>query len=67
VGVYNGIGNLVGAFAPLVMGWLIAKTGAFDAGLMVLVLAAVVGSCAMLPLLRTQKRTAPTAAATELT
>jgi sugar phosphate permease len=66
VGVYNGIGNLVGAFAPLVMGWLIAKTGAFDAGLMVLVLAAVAGSCAMLPLLRTPKRRL-TSAAAELT
>jgi sugar phosphate permease len=52
VGVYNGIGNLVGAFAPLVMGWLIAKTGTFDAGLMVLVLAAIAGSFAMLPLMR---------------
>jgi hypothetical protein len=48
------------------MGWLIAKTGAFDAGLMVLVLAAVAGSCAMLPLLRTPKRRL-TSAAAELT
>jgi sugar phosphate permease len=55
VGVYNGIGNLVGAFAPVLIGWLIARTGAFDAGLMVLVLAAVVGSFAMLPLLRYQR------------
>lgn len=52
VGVYNGIGNLVGACAPVLMGWLIARTGTFDAGLMVLVLAAVAGSFAMLPLLR---------------
>lgn len=52
VGVYNGIGNLVGACSPFAMGWLISETGSFDAGLMVLVLAGVLGSCAMIPLLR---------------
>ena len=52
VGVFNGIGNIVGAFSPLVMGALIAKTGSFDAGLMVLVGATMLGSLAMLPLVR---------------
>ncbi|MEW6645283.1 MAG: MFS transporter [Pseudomonadota bacterium] len=53
VGVFNGIGNIVGAFAPLAMGALIAVTGTFDAGLLVLVGAALVGSIAMLPLAKT--------------
>ena len=52
VGVYNGVGNLVGAASPLAMGWIIGEVGNFNAGLMVLVLAGVIGSCAMLPLAR---------------
>ena len=52
VGVFNGIGNIVGASSPLVMGALIAQTGSFDAGLMVLVGATMIGSLAMLPLAR---------------
>jgi sugar phosphate permease len=52
VGVYNGVGNLVGAASPLLMGWIIGAVGNFNAGLMVLVLAGVIGSCAMLPLIR---------------
>jgi sugar phosphate permease len=52
VGVYNGVGNLIGASSPLLMGWIIGTTGNFNAGLMVLVLAGVVGACAMLPLIR---------------
>jgi sugar phosphate permease len=52
VGVYNGVGNLVGAASPLLMGWIIGAVGNFNAGLMVLVLAGVIGSCAMLPLAR---------------
>lgn len=52
VGVFNGIGNIVGAFSPVVMGALIAHTGSFNAGLMVLVIATIVGSLAMLPLAR---------------
>jgi sugar phosphate permease len=50
VGVFNGVGNVVGALSPLVMGALIDRTGSFNAGLMVLVGAALVGSLAMLPL-----------------
>jgi len=52
VGVYNGVGNLIGASSPLLMGWIIGTSHNFDAGLMVLVTAGVVGSCAMLPLIR---------------
>jgi sugar phosphate permease len=52
VGVYNGVGNLIGACSPLLMGWIIGAAGNFNAGLMVLVFAGVVGSCAMLPLIR---------------
>ena len=52
VGVYNGVGNLVGALSPLLIGMLIQHFGGFDAGLMVLVGAAIIGSFAMLPLIR---------------
>jgi sugar phosphate permease len=52
VGVFNGVGNIVGASSPVVMGALIAHTGSFNAGLMVLVGATIVGSLAMVPLLR---------------
>ena len=52
VGVYNGIGNLIGASSPLLMGWIIGSAGNFNAGLMILVVAGVVGACAMLPLIR---------------
>jgi cyanate permease len=52
VGVFNGIGNIVGAFSPVAMGALIAHTGSFNAGLMVLVGATTIGSLAMLPLVR---------------
>jgi sugar phosphate permease len=51
VGVYNGVGNLIGACSPLLMGWIIGIAGNFNAGLMVLVLSGVIGACAMLPLL----------------
>lgn len=52
VGMFNGIGNIIGALSPLVMGALIAATGTFNAGLMVLVGATLLGSLAMLPLIR---------------
>jgi predicted MFS family arabinose efflux permease len=52
VGVYNGVGNLVGACSPLLMGWITGAAGNFNAGLMVLVLAGIGGSCLMLPLIR---------------
>jgi hypothetical protein len=34
------------------MGWIIGSAGNFNAGLMILVVAGVVGACAMLPLIR---------------
>jgi sugar phosphate permease len=50
VGLYNGIGNLVGALSPFVMGILIGKTENFEAGFLVIVASAILGSCALLPL-----------------
>lgn len=52
VGVYNGIGNLVGAFAPLAMGMIISSTGNYATGLLVIIGAAIIGSGAMIPLMR---------------
>jgi sugar phosphate permease len=52
VGVYNGIGNLIGALSPWAMGAIIAATGSFNAGLLVIIGAAIVGSFAMVPLIR---------------
>jgi sugar phosphate permease len=55
VGLYNGIGNLVGAFSPFLMGILIGKTENFEAGFLVIVGSAILGSCALLPLALTGK------------
>ena len=52
VGVYNGAGNLIGACSPLLMGWIIGTAGNFNAGLLVLVGAGVLGSLFMLPLIK---------------
>lgn len=52
VGAISGMGNLVGAVAPVLMGFLITRLGSFDAGLMVLVVTSILGSCAMLPFVR---------------
>jgi sugar phosphate permease len=52
VGVYNGAGNLIGACSPLLMGWIIGTSGNFNAGLLVLVGAGVLGSLFMLPLIK---------------
>jgi sugar phosphate permease len=51
-GLYGGIANVVGAFAPLVIGMLVASTGSFTAGLQFLVLCCMAGSLAMVPLMR---------------
>lgn len=51
-GLYGGIGNIVAAFAPFVIGLLIASTGSFTAGLQFLVVCCVLGSLAMIPLMR---------------
>ena len=52
VGVFNGVGNLAGACAPYAMGLCISYFGTIDAGLYVIVAAALIGSLAILPLLR---------------
>lgn len=51
-GLYGGIANIVGAFAPLIIGLLVASTGSFTAGLQFLVACCVLGSLAMIPLMR---------------
>ena len=51
-GLYGGIANIVAAFAPFVIGLLIASTGGFTAGLQFLVACCVLGSLAMIPLMR---------------
>jgi sugar phosphate permease len=51
-GLYGGIANIVAAFAPFVIGLLIARTGSFTAGLQFLVACCVLGSLAMIPLMR---------------
>jgi len=52
-GFLAGFANIVGSFAPFIMGLLIAATGNFTAGLEFLVLSCIVCSFAMLPLVRT--------------
>jgi predicted MFS family arabinose efflux permease len=52
VGVYNGVGNRIGASSPLLVGWIIAALGSFNAGLMCWSLPDAVGACTMLPLIR---------------
>ncbi len=52
IGIINGIGNLVGACAPAVIGFIVAGTGSYKAGLLVIVVASVLGSLALLPMLR---------------
>lgn len=51
-GLYGGIANIVGSFAPLIIGLLVASTGSFTAGLQFLVFSCVLGSLAMIPLMR---------------
>jgi sugar phosphate permease len=51
-GLYGGIANIVGSFAPLIIGVLVANTGNFTAGLQFLVWCCVLGSLAMIPLMR---------------
>jgi MFS-type transporter involved in bile tolerance (Atg22 family) len=51
-GVFNGFGNFAGAAAPVIMGYIVTRTGNFDNGIMFLVIIAVVGSLVLLPLLK---------------
>lgn len=51
-GIFNGLGNLAGALAPVVMGALIAASGNMDVGLLFLVIVAFTGSVVLLPLFK---------------
>jgi len=51
-GLYAGIANIIGSFAPLIIGTLVSSTGSFTAGLQFLVACCVIGSLAMIPLAR---------------
>jgi sugar phosphate permease len=52
VGFKNGISNLVGALAPVVMGMVVASTGSFDTAFLVLVGATLIGGVLLIPLMR---------------
>jgi predicted MFS family arabinose efflux permease len=52
IGVQNGVSNLFGAAAPLLIGWFVGHTGHFQAGLMVIVFSSIVGALIILPLMR---------------
>jgi len=51
-GVYASIANTIGSAAPFIIGLLVSTTGDFTAGLQFLVACCVVGSLAMIPLMR---------------
>lgn len=44
IGVHNGVGNIIAAFSPVVIGALINSTGSFNVGLSVLPAAAFIGA-----------------------
>jgi sugar phosphate permease len=52
IGLINGIGNLVGAAAPAAIGVVVAATGSFGSGLLVVVGMSMVCSLALLPMIR---------------
>ncbi|WP_213767488.1 MFS transporter [Caballeronia sp. dw_19] len=47
IGFHNGLGNIVAAFSPLLIGFLIQTTGSFNVGLSVLPAAALIGALSM--------------------
>jgi sugar phosphate permease len=51
-GIYAGLANLAGSSAPFIMGVLVSRSGDFQSGLIFLVLASVLTSLAMIPLMR---------------
>jgi len=51
-GLYAGIANIIGSFAPLIIGTLVSSTGSFTAGLQFLVACCVICSLGMIPLAR---------------
>ncbi len=52
IGIINGVGNLLGALAPTLIGLIIARTGNFQIGLLVIVFASIFGSLSLIPLVR---------------
>jgi hypothetical protein len=50
VGLLNGIANLIGALAPVLIGIIITQTGSFDSGLMVLVAALLMAAICLFSL-----------------
>jgi len=61
IGWINGIGNLVAAFAPVVIGNSIARTGSFEAGLLVLVVGALISAVCLFSLARFRYEIIPVA------
>ncbi|MBL1379264.1 MFS transporter [Zobellella iuensis] len=51
-GIFNGFGNFAGAAAPVLMGYIVTRTGDFNLGLLFLVWVAVIGSLVLLPLIK---------------
>lgn len=51
-GIYAGVANIVGALTPVLMGFVIGKSGNYAGGLLVITLATVILSFTMIPLLR---------------
>ena len=51
-GIFNGLGNLAGAAAPLAMGVLITVTHTMDSGLLFIVVIGLFGSLLLVPLLK---------------
>ncbi|MEI9915934.1 MAG: MFS transporter [Methylovirgula sp.] len=52
IGIINGVGNLLGALAPTLIGLIITRTGNFQIGLLVIVFASIFGSLSLIPLVR---------------
>jgi sugar phosphate permease len=52
IGVINGIGNLVGACAPALIGAIVAWSGTYQTGLLVIVVACILGALALSPMAR---------------
>ncbi|EKB17544.1 MULTISPECIES: MFS transporter [Aeromonas] len=51
-GIFNGFGNFAGSAAPVLMGYIVTRSGDFNLGLMFLVWVAVLGSLLLLPLVK---------------
>ncbi|EMN4129738.1 MULTISPECIES: MFS transporter [Providencia] len=51
-GIFNGLGNLAGAAAPLLMGVLITLTHDMDSGLLFIVIIGLIGSVLLLPIIK---------------